>query len=64
MRYSDHLYDEDEAPTRLKTPVDCRRKGYEIEIKGRAYCGVADECIYKDSKDAYGYRCLLLDKQI
>jgi len=60
MKYPDF----DEMPTRLKTPLDCRRESYQIEVKQRTYCGVADECIYKDSKDGYGYRCLLLDNQV
>jgi len=58
-----YRYD-DELPTKLKTPMLCRREGFEEVYKNRTYCTIADECIYKDSKDEHGYRCLLLEKQV
>lgn len=44
----------------------CRKYGYERTINDRVYCTKPEEkCIYmEDERDDYGYRCMMLEKQI
>lgn len=57
-----YIDEEEEVPV----SVECRRKNYEVYFNQRTYCSVPEKkCVFMDDYESkYGYRCMMLEKQI